>query len=103
MDYFQVFQAVKITHNSKNLHLFYPYLGNNLRILNLSHSQLRSTSFLREINTDSLEFIKKAAIKDLEIEKRDANLAKQRIGLAATGGGLILLILLAVSVSSDFP
>ena len=37
---------------------------------------------------DSLEFAKKEELKDLEIEKRDANLAKQRIGLAATGGGL---------------
>ena len=47
---------------------------------------------------DSLEFVKKEAIKDLEIEKRDANLSKQRIAISAIGSGLILLILLAYSV-----
>lgn len=55
-------------------------------------------SYDKQALADSLDFAKKEAIKDLEIEKRDANLAKQRIGLAATGGGLLLLILLAVSI-----
>ena len=47
---------------------------------------------------DSLGFVKKQAIKDIEIEKRDANLAKQQIGLIAAAGGLVLLLLLALSI-----
>lgn len=47
---------------------------------------------------DSLAFAQKEAMNQLEIEKRDANLAKQRIGLAAAGGGIFLLILLAINI-----
>lgn len=46
-DYFQVFQAIKIINTPKNLPLYYPYIGNNLRILNLSHNHLRSVSFIK--------------------------------------------------------
>lgn len=53
-DYFQVLQAIKISRHPKNLALFYPYVGPNLRILNLSHNQLRSTAFLKEIPTEQL-------------------------------------------------
>jgi class 3 adenylate cyclase/Tfp pilus assembly protein PilF len=55
-------------------------------------------SYEKQAIADSLEFAQKEAIKDLEIEKRDANLAKQRIGLVAAGGGLLLLVLLAYSI-----
>jgi tetratricopeptide (TPR) repeat protein len=48
--------------------------------------------------SDSLEFAKAEAIKDLEIEKQQAELSQQRIGLAASGIGLILIIALAVSI-----
>jgi class 3 adenylate cyclase/Tfp pilus assembly protein PilF len=57
-------------------------------------------SYDKQALADSLEFTKKEAIKDLEIEKRDADLAKQRIGLGAAGGGLLLLGLLAYSIRS---
>ena len=46
-DYFQAFQAVKISNNAKHLGLYWAYMGQNLRILNLSHNQLRGTSFLK--------------------------------------------------------
>lgn len=55
-------------------------------------------SYDKKALTDSIEFAKKDAIKDLEIEKQQANISRQRIGLAATGGGLFLIILLAVSI-----
>lgn len=56
-DYFQSFQAIKISANPDHISLFWPYFGTNLRILNLSQNSLRSVSFLKEISTDSLEFI----------------------------------------------
>lgn len=56
-DYFQSFQAIKISANPDHISLFWPYFGANLRILNLSQNSLRSVSFLKEISTDSLEFI----------------------------------------------
>jgi class 3 adenylate cyclase len=37
-------------------------------------------------------------LKDLEIEKQEADLTQQRIGLAATGVGLILIMALAYSI-----
>ncbi len=55
-------------------------------------------SYEKRALADSLEFAQKEAIKDLEIEKKDADIAKQRIALAATGGGLLLLFLLAYSI-----
>ncbi|MCT4622198.1 MAG: adenylate/guanylate cyclase domain-containing protein, partial [Schleiferiaceae bacterium] len=48
--------------------------------------------------TDSLEFAKTEELKDLEIEKQQAELSQQRVGLAATGVGLLLIIALAISI-----
>lgn len=47
---------------------------------------------------DSLEFAQKKIITDLKIEKQDADLSKQRLGLAAMTGGLLLVVLLAFSI-----
>lgn len=55
-------------------------------------------SYDRKALADSIEFAKKEQIRTLELEKRDADLTKQRIGLAAAGGGIILLALLVVSI-----
>jgi class 3 adenylate cyclase len=55
-------------------------------------------AYNKQALADSLEFARKEALKDLEIVKRDSDLAKQRIGLFATGIGLLLLILLAISI-----
>ena len=47
---------------------------------------------------DSLEFAKKEAIKDLEIEKNEATLSIQRIALISALGGLLLIVALAFSI-----
>jgi class 3 adenylate cyclase/tetratricopeptide (TPR) repeat protein len=57
-------------------------------------------AYTKQALTDSLEFAKIEAIKDLEIENRDAVMAKQRIGLAAIGGVLFLIIALAFAIHS---
>lgn len=56
--------------------------------------------YAKQVLTDSLEFAKKEAVKDLEIKNQEAVLAKQRIGLGATGGGLLLLMALAFAIYS---
>lgn len=55
-------------------------------------------TYAKKAFADSLDFAKKEELAQLEIEKRDANLAKQRIGLMAAGGGVFLLGLLAYSI-----
>lgn len=52
----------------------------------------------KEALTDSLEFAKKEAVKDLEIEKQNISISRQRIGLISAGGGLLLILLLAFSI-----
>ncbi|MEM7372104.1 MAG: tetratricopeptide repeat protein [Bacteroidota bacterium] len=47
---------------------------------------------------DSLEYAKEEALKDLEIQKQQINLSRQRIGLIATGIGLCLIIALAIAI-----
>lgn len=47
---------------------------------------------------DSVEFAKAAEIKDLEIQKQRANLIKQRVALASSIGGLLLILALAFSI-----
>lgn len=54
-------------------------------------------AYEKQAISDSIEFAKRERIQQLEIEKRDANLARQRLGLLAAGGGLFLLVLLAIS------
>ncbi len=55
--------------------------------------------YKKQALTDSLEFAKKEAVKDLEIENQEAVMAKQMIGLTATGGGLLLLLALAFAIN----
>ncbi|NNC83450.1 MAG: tetratricopeptide repeat protein, partial [Flavobacteriales bacterium] len=43
---------------------------------------------------DSLEFARIQLVKDIEIERQQGSLSRQRIGLMAAGGGLVLLFLL---------
>lgn len=47
---------------------------------------------------DSLEFSKQRAIQDLVVQKQNANLEKQRIGIIALVGGALLVILLAIAI-----
>lgn len=54
-------------------------------------------AYEKQAISDSIEFAKRERIQQLELEKRDANLARQRLGLLAAGGGLFLLVLLAMS------
>ena len=61
------------------------------------HQEFRY-AYEKKALADSLDFAQKEAIKDLELEKRNADLAKQRIALAGTGIGILLLILLASSI-----
>ena len=102
---------------SRALYRTYKLVGNNAKALEMhelfteSEGEILSEQNQREVLrqqyrytyerqalADSLDFAKKEAIKNLEIAKQDADLSKQRIGLAATGGGLILLIILAFSI-----
>lgn len=54
--------------------------------------------YQKQALADSLEFAKKEAIKDVEIEKQQINISRQRIALVSAGGGLLLIILLAFSI-----
>ena len=47
---------------------------------------------------DSLEFAKKQEVKDLKIEKQQANLSRQRVALFSAGGGLLLILGLAYAI-----
>lgn len=55
-------------------------------------------TYEKEALTDSLEFAKKEAIKDLEIQKQEVSISRQRIGLASAAFGLILIVALAFSI-----
>ncbi len=48
--------------------------------------------------TDSLEFARKEAVKDLEIKNKEANINRQRLALFSFAGGLLLIIALAFSI-----
>jgi adenylate cyclase len=47
---------------------------------------------------DSLNFAKKEELNHLELQKRDAELSKQRVALFSAAGGLVLLVLLAFAI-----
>ncbi len=60
--------------------------------------KLQQIEFQKLMLADSLDFAKQQAEKDLAIEKQQANISRQRIGLASTGGGVLLLVALAFSI-----
>lgn len=47
---------------------------------------------------DSLEFSKQKAIQDLVVEKQNADLEKQKIGIFALVGGALLTVILAITI-----
>lgn len=47
---------------------------------------------------DSMAFATKEAIKNIEIEKQQANINRQRIALGSAMGGFLLIMLLAISI-----
>lgn len=55
-------------------------------------------SYQKKAFADSLEFSKKNEIKDLELQKKQADINNQRIALASTIGGIMMLIILAFTV-----
>ena len=55
-------------------------------------------AYQKQALADSLEFARQAEVKDLELQRQEADIAKQRIALFSAGGGLLLLLSLAFSV-----
>lgn len=55
-------------------------------------------AYEKQALADSLNFAKKEAVKDLEIEKQEISISRQRIALTSAAGGLLLIILLAFSI-----
>lgn len=54
--------------------------------------------FEKQAALDSLAFVAEQRIKDVEIAGQRSDLLKQRIALASTGGGLLLIVALAISI-----
>jgi adenylate cyclase len=54
--------------------------------------------YQRKYYADSLSFASKEAIKNLEIEKQQANINRQQIALGSAIGGFLLILLLAHSI-----
>jgi adenylate cyclase len=79
----------------------YKYYSDSLRSDRNTKNIVQQTmryEYNKKLLADSLEYAKNEAIKDLEIARRDANLLTQRIALATASGGILLLVLLAISI-----
>lgn len=113
----QINNPALISNAAKSLTSMYQEIGNHEQALlhykeyvqaeDSIESQANQRSFIRQeyryayekqAIADSIDFAKKDQIKTLQIANQESDIARQRIGLAATGGGLILIIALAVAI-----
>ncbi|MBL4586939.1 MAG: tetratricopeptide repeat protein, partial [Flavobacteriales bacterium] len=99
-----LYKTFKTTHhNSDALEMHELYIAMRDSILSEENQRevLRQEykyTYEKEALSDSLVFAKKEAVKNLEIEKQQADIERQRIALGATVGGLLLIVALAFSI-----
>ena len=102
-----------ISAAAEKLSMIYEETGQGIKALEMYrlHIQMRDSLKNEEIKrailrqefetqamTDSLEFAKREAIKDLEIEYYTDNISRQRIALISAGVGLLIIIGLAFAI-----
>lgn len=107
----------QIASASKNLYECYKKLGRTSQALEMHemyismNDSIKSEESQRQVLrqeyqyayekkglADSLEFAKKEAIKDLQIQKNEVAIANQQIALFSATGGLLLIIALAFAI-----
>jgi class 3 adenylate cyclase len=98
---YEIYNDMKLFDKALIHYKNFVYLTDSIKKEENQRAVIRNTfkhEYEKKALADSLEFAKAEELKDLEIEKQSAELSQQRIGLAATGVGLILIIALAASI-----